>query len=106
MLSICDNVRLMIKSFGNNLAADLYEDKRGRSLKKFPSELLRVARRKLLYLSDADELNDLRVPPGNRLEALKGDLKGYHSIRINNQWRIIFKWSGGAHDVQILDYHK
>ena len=96
----------MIKSFGNNLAEDLYEDKRGRSLKRFPPELLRVARRKLLYLSDADELNDLRVPPGNRLESLKGDLKGYHSIRINNQWRIIFKWSGGAHDVQILDYHK
>jgi len=96
----------MIKSFGNKLAEDLYDDKRGKSLRKFPSELLRVARRKILYLSDADELNDLRSPPGNRLKALKGDLKSYYSIRINDQWRVIFKWDGGAQDVQVVDYHE
>ncbi len=96
----------MIKSFGNKIAEQLYFDKRGKALKKFPSELHRVARRKILYIHDADQLIDLKVPPGNRLEALKGDLKGYHSIRINDQWRVIFKWDGGAEDVQIVDYHK
>ena len=64
------------------------------------------ARRKLLYLHDAGELGDLRVPSGNRLEALKGKLAGYHSIRINDQWRIVFRWkSGNAEDVQVIDYH-
>lgn len=96
----------MIKSFGNKIAEDLYNDKRTKALSKFPSELLRVARRKILYIHDADQLIDLKVPPGNRLEALKGDLKGYHSIRINNQWRVVFRWSGGAEDVQVIDYHK
>ena len=96
----------MIKSFGNKIAQDLYNDKRTKALSKFPSELLRVARRKILYIHDADQLVDLKVPPGNRLEALKGDLKGYHSIRINDQWRVVFKWNGGAEDVQIVDYHR
>ncbi len=96
----------MIKSFGNKIAEDLYNDKRTKALSKFPSELLRVARRKILYIHDSDQLIDLKVPPGNRLEALKGDLKGYHSIRINNQWRVVFKWSGGAEEVQVVDYHK
>jgi toxin HigB-1 len=96
----------MIKSFGNKIAEDLYNDKKAKALSKFPSELLRVARRKILYVHEADQLIDLKVPPGNRLEALKGDLKGYHSIRINNQWRVVFKWNGGAEDVQIVDYHK
>ena len=96
----------MIKSFGNKIAQDLYNDKRSKALSKFPSELLRVARRKILYIHDADQLIDLKVPPGNRLEALKGDLKGYHSIRINDQWRVVFKWNGGAEEVQVVDYHK
>lgn len=96
----------MIKSFGNKIAEDLYFDKRGKALSKFPPELHRVARRKILYIHDADQLIDLKVPPGNKLEALKGDLKGYHSIRINDQWRVIFKWNGGAEDVQVVDYHK
>ena len=66
----------------------------------------RVARRKLLYLHRARRLEDLRVPPGNRLEALKGDRKGQHSIRINDQWRICFRWKNGdAFDVEIVDYH-
>jgi len=66
----------------------------------------RIARRKLLYLHRARSLQDMRVPPGNRLEALKGDRKGQHSIRINDRWRICFVWRGGdAYDVEIVDYH-
>lgn len=66
----------------------------------------RQARRKLLYLDAASNLDDLRVPPGNRLEALKRDRKGQHSIRINDQWRICFRWhDNAAHDVEIVDYH-
>jgi len=99
-------ILLVIKSFGNKLAKDLYGDVKGRSLKKFPPELLRAARRKILYLNDADQLTDLKVPPGNRLEALSGDLKGYHSIRVNDQWRITFIWDGGAREVKVVDYHK
>ena len=66
----------------------------------------RVARRKLLYLNAAKRLEDLRVPPGNQLEALKGDRKGQHSIRVNDQWRICFTWhEGEAINVEIVDYH-
>jgi proteic killer suppression protein len=66
----------------------------------------RVARRKLLYLSQARTLPDLLVPPGNRLEALKGDRRGQHSIRVNDQWRICFRWQENhAYDVEIVDYH-
>ena len=66
----------------------------------------RIARRKLLLLHRAKVLDDLRVPPGNRLEALRGNRKGQHSIRINDQWRICFLWAqGDAHDVEIVDYH-
>jgi toxin HigB-1 len=66
----------------------------------------RPARRKLLYLSRARVLQDLRVPPGNRLEALRGNRKGQYSIRINDQWRICFRWrEDGVHDVEIVDYH-
>ena len=97
----------MIESFGNKLAEDLFYDKVSRETRRFPNELRRTARRKLLYLNDAAELKDLRAPPGNRLEALKGDLKGFHSIRINDQWRVVFNWqSGSPIDVQIIDYHR
>ena len=65
----------------------------------------RQARRKLLQLNAAVALSDLKVPPGNRLEALVGDRKGQHAIRINDQWRICFRWQDGAHDVEIVDYH-
>ncbi|MCZ6657995.1 MAG: type II toxin-antitoxin system RelE/ParE family toxin [Gammaproteobacteria bacterium] len=96
----------MIESFGNQLTEDLFDDKITRATRKFPSELRRAARRKLLYLHDAVELRDLRVPPGNRLESLKGDLAGFHSIRINDQWRVVFMWnSGSPGEVQIVDYH-
>lgn len=97
----------MIISFGNQLAQDLFDDKKSKHTRHFPFELYRVARRKILYLHDTDNLTDLRVPPGNRLEALKGDLQGFYSIRINDQWRIIFKWAdGGPSEVKVLDYHK
>ena len=96
----------MIESFGNALAEDLFDDKRTRATKAFPNELRRVARRKLLYLHDAAELKDLRAPPGNRLEGLKGNWKGFHSIRVNDQWRVVFRWkAGSASHVQIVDYH-
>ncbi len=69
-------------------------------------KIQRVARKKLVILDAAPRLNDLRIPPGNQFEALKGDRKDQHSIRINDQWRICFKWSGGdAYDVEITDYH-
>jgi proteic killer suppression protein len=75
-------------------------------VRQFPPELRRVARRKLFYLNDAEQLKDLRAPPGNRLEALKGDWNGYHSIRINDQWWVVFRWENGqASDVRVLDYH-
>jgi len=96
----------MIETFGSALAADLFDDKQTKATRSFPPELRRAGRRKLLYLHDASELRDLRVPPGNRLEPLKGKWKGSHSIRINGQWRVIFRWEGGnALDVQVVDYH-
>jgi proteic killer suppression protein len=96
----------MIVSFANKLAEDLFEDKNSKEVRSFPNELHRAARRKVLYLHDAAELVDLKVPPGNKLEALKGDRAGYHSIRINNQWRIVFRWNNGnAEDVSVEDYH-
>ena len=73
---------------------------------KLPQNIQRIARKKLVILDAATELDDLRIPPCNRLEALKGDRKGQHSIRINKQWRICFKWrAGDAYDVEITDYH-
>ena len=96
----------MIEGCGNALAEDLFDDKRTRATRAFPPELRRAARRKLLYLHDVAELRDLRVPPRNRLQALKGKWRGFHSIRINDQWRVVFRWeSGNAFDVQVIDYH-
>jgi proteic killer suppression protein len=96
----------VIESFGNALAEDLFDDRNSKATKAFPPELRRASRRKLQYLHEAADLRDLKVPPGNRLEGLKGSLKGFHSIRINDQWRVVFRWSGGnAFDVQIIDYH-
>ena len=96
----------MIETFGNALAEDLFGDKRTKATRAFPPELRRAGRPKPLYLHDASQLKDLRVPPGNRLESLKGKWKGFHSIRINDQWRVVFRWKGGnALDVRVLDYH-
>lgn len=92
----------MIQSFRSADTEALFHD---RLVARFRS-IERPARRKLLYLHHAQTLRDLMVPPGNRLEALKGDRKGQHSIRINDQWRICFRWSAGhAREVEIVDYH-
>ena len=96
----------MIASFGDRGTEDLYHGLRTKQARRVPVEVWRVACRKLDLIEYADDLQDLRVPPGNRLEALKGDLRGCHSIRINDQWRIVFRWqAGAAHDVTIVDYH-
>lgn len=96
----------MILNFANKLAEDLFEDKVTKATRSFPPELRRVSRRKLQYLHEAVDLNDLKVPPGNKLEALKGNKVGYCSIRINDQWRLVFRFQqGNASDVSIEDYH-
>lgn len=96
----------MIRAFGNALAKDLFYDRQSRATRSFPPQLRRTARRKLLYLHDAADIRDLRMPPGNRLENLKRNWKGFHSIRINDQWRLVFQWRGGhAYGVHIIDYH-
>ena len=78
----------------------------GRPPKSFPVDLVRSVQRKLFMINNANVLRDLVLPPGNRLERLKGDRAGQHSIRINDQWRICFIWrEDGAHDVKIVDYH-
>ncbi|MDH3202988.1 MAG: type II toxin-antitoxin system RelE/ParE family toxin [Myxococcales bacterium] len=97
----------MILSFANQLAEDLYYDRKTKATRSFPPELRRIARRKILFIHDAAELRDLRIPPGNKLEALRGKRKGSHSIRINDQWRVVFVWKGSdAYEVQVVDYHR
>jgi toxin HigB-1 len=95
----------VIATFRGQLAEDLFFDRQTAVTRRFPGMLRQVAQRKLQYINAAARLTDLMAPPGNRLEALKGSLAGYHSIRINDQWRIVFRWRDGAHDVQIVDYH-
>jgi len=96
----------MIISFKHKLTKNLFEDKETRDTLRLPSSLRRAARRKILYLHDAAELNDLRAPPGNRLKQLKGGLRGYFSIRVNDQWRLIFRWhEGNVTDLELIDYH-
>ena len=93
----------MIKSFGDRDRQRVFARER---VGKFSLELQRLAQRKLVMLDAAGSLRDLRLPPGNRLEKLSGDRKGQHSIRINDQWRICFRWrDGDAYDVEIADYH-
>ena len=94
----------MIKSFKCRETERLF---RGQFSRKFPRDIQRIAARKLEILDAATELKSLRVPPSNHLEKLKGNRTGQHSIRINDQWRLVFRWeSGNAYDVQIVDYHK
>ena len=93
----------MIKSFRDRTTEAVFN---GESPKGFPADLVKVARRKLRYPNAADDLGDLRSPPGNRLEALAGDRKGQHSIRINDQFRACFVWTvDGPAEVEIVDYH-
>jgi proteic killer suppression protein len=95
---------MMIRSFRGTFAALIFQQRR--VPKGFPTDLAKVARRKLVQLNNATTLGDLVAPPGNRLEALRGDLAGKYSIRINDQWRIVFRWSNeGPEDVEIVDYH-
>ncbi len=93
----------MIKSYANKETEKIFKSEVSR---KIPPDIQRTARRKLLYLHDAENLQDLLAPPGNRLEALKGNCFGQYSIRINDQWRICFSWiNNNAYNVEITDYH-
>jgi len=93
----------VIRNFADKEAEKIWD---GTPSRRLPADLQTITRRKLRMLNNAENLNDLRVPPANRLEALKGDRRGQYSIRINDQWRICFRWADGdAHDVQIVDYH-
>ena len=94
----------MINSFSGKSAEDLFNRKFVRHL---PLTIQKLTYRKLLLIDGAERLDDLRIPPGNRLEKLSGDLSGKYSIRINDQWRILFSWKeNSAYEVEIKDYHK
>jgi proteic killer suppression protein len=94
----------MIVSFGSKETEKIWE---GERVKTVPSEIQNTGRRKLRMINNSQNISDLRIPPSNRLEKLSGKLKDFYSIRINDQWRIIFKWnSGSAFEVKIINYHK
>ena len=96
----------MIVSFGNRATSDLFHGISSSRVKRLPNQIKELALYKLDVLNAAYSLDDLRSPPGNRLEVLKGDYAGFHSIRINNQWRIVFRWQdSSAYDVQVIDHH-
>jgi proteic killer suppression protein len=96
----------MIASFGDQATEDLFHGRPSARSRRIPRDLLAVVLRKLDLINAAAALQDLRSPPGNRLEALAGDLKGRHSIRVNDQWRLVFRWEGSdAHEVTLQDYH-
>jgi len=102
LLSHKDNSEAVIRSFASKNTEKLWR----RELTRFPNDIIRSAFRKLELLDSAVELTDLALPPGNRLEPLKGDRGGQYSIRINQQWRICFRWrAGDAFDVEVVDYH-
>ncbi|OIP49089.1 MAG: plasmid maintenance system killer protein [Deltaproteobacteria bacterium CG_4_10_14_3_um_filter_60_8] len=97
----------MIVSFGDRATEDLYHNRPTSRVRRFPQDVVGLALVKFDMLNGAAEVLDLRSPPGNRLEALKGDLKGSHAIRVNDQWRLVFRWEGNnAHDVRLMDYHR
>ena len=97
---------MAIRSFGDSATADLYHGRNTSRARRFPQSIVSAALRKLDVVNAAHKLDDLRSPPGNRLEALKGSRAGQHSIRVNDQWRICFRWQGeDAHEVEIVDYH-
>ena len=96
---------MAIRSFGDAATADLYHGRNTSRSRRFPQSILSAALRKMDVLNAAYKLDDLRSPPGNRLETLKGDLDGYLSIRGNDQWRIPFRWKDGAEEVSLVDYH-
>jgi proteic killer suppression protein len=96
----------MILSFGDRATEDLYHGESSKRTLRFSADVAAAALRKLDMLNAAAELADLKAPPGNRLEALKGRWKGFHSIRVNDQWRVVFKWrDGNPAEVHVVDYH-
>ena len=96
----------MIASFADATTQDIFDGTNSKTARKIPKVLWPVIARKLDMINTAHELKDLGSPPGNRLEALKGEWAGFHSIRVNDQYRIVFRWSAcQAHDVQVTDYH-
>lgn len=97
----------MIRSFADAATEDVFHGRATRQARGFSTDVRRSAVRKLDMLKAAHELRDLRSPPGNRLEALRGDLAGFHSMRINDPWRVVFRWQGSdAEEVRIVDYHR
>ncbi len=93
----------MIVSFADKRTEEIFE---GRRVRRIDEDLQRKTLRRLRYIDAAERIEDLRVPPSNKLEKKKGDLKDYYAIWVNTQWRIIFKWiDGSAHDVELIDYH-
>lgn len=96
----------MIASFGDRVTEALFHGDAPARVRRLPPKVIRGAPRKLDMINAAASIGDLASPPGNRLEALTGDRRGSHSIRINDQWRIVFRWTDGdAHDVSVVDYH-
>jgi proteic killer suppression protein len=96
----------MIQSFADARTADIFRERNTKPARQIPGDLWRVVQRKLKMLDVATRLNDLEAPPGNRLKALRGEMKGRHSIRVNDQYRVTFRWENGhAFEVAIEDYH-
>jgi proteic killer suppression protein len=96
----------MIVSFGDRATEDLYHNRPTSRARRFPQDIVDLALVKMDMLNGAAAVQDLRSPPGNRLETLRGDLKGFYSIRVNDQWRLVFLWAGNnASEVRLTDYH-
>ena len=96
----------MIGSFSDPATEDLFHGRTSSRIRRLPQDILAITLDKLDVLNAAHAFGDLRSPPGNRLEALRGDMRGFHSIRVNEQWRIVFRWSEGvAHEVRLADCH-
>lgn len=96
---------MAIHSFDDTATADLYHGKNTSKSRRFPQNIVSTALRKMDMLNAAHQLDDLRSPPGNRLEALNSSLEGFYSIRVNDQWRITFRWNDGVRDVSLVNYH-
>ena len=102
-MTLVTYIDTMIKSFGNKETEKIWNGQRS---KKLPNVIQEIARRKLRMLNNSQDIQDLQIPPSNRLEKLGGNLKEHHSIRINKQWRIMFIWeNGNAFETEIIDYH-
>jgi proteic killer suppression protein len=96
----------VIRGFADQATEDFFHGVRSAKARRIPRDIAGIVERKLDMLNAAARLDDLRVPPGNRLEALRGDYAGHHSVRVNDQWRLVFRWvDGGAEDVALVDYH-